>query len=105
MPSAVADQLWTEARTAEVVRLWNAGLSAPEIADRLGATRYAIESKLAKLRRAGVALDRRRRRKMIQPARAIRRCLYCANDFASEHVGNRLCPACLDDGPFTSALV
>lgn len=83
------------ARDVEIVDLWNGGLNAPEIAGRLGATRYAIESKIGKLRRAGVVLDSRQQRRP-KPATTTRRCLYCGDDFASEHVGNRLCPTCLD---------
>jgi hypothetical protein len=97
---------WTPERTAEIVRLWNAGLDAPTIAGRMGLSRLAIESRLARLRRQGAMLEpRRRRRAKPGPARAMRRCLFCAEDFASEHAGNRLCPACLVDGPYTSALV
>ena len=96
---------WSAARVDQAVRLWNQGLSAPEIARRLGVTRFGVESKLAKLRRAGVALAHRRGRQRPAPARAQRPCLHCGGRFDSEHPGNRICPTCLVDGPFTSAMV
>lgn len=96
---------WDPARVDRMVSLWNQGLTAPAIARRVGVTRLGVESKLAKLRRTGVVLARRRSRIDPAPARARRACLHCGHDFDSEHVGNRLCPTCLVDGPFTSALV
>jgi hypothetical protein len=96
---------WDAMRTRELVRLWNEGQHAPAIARRLGVTRHSIESKLAKLRRAGAPLARRRSRLEAANPRAVRRCLHCGQGFPSEHVGNRICPTCLIDGPFTSALV
>ena len=96
---------------------WNAGLTTAEIASRLGKTTRAVECKIYKLRCQGWLLPARRRAKAephgdhgiihgIRPdQRAIRRCLYCGEGFASSHKGNRLCPGCLDDGPFTSAMV
>jgi hypothetical protein len=71
----------------------------------MGLTRMAVESKLAKLRRAGKPLARRNGPRRTAPTRAMRRCLYCGHAFASEHAGNRLCPPCLVEGPFTSAMV
>jgi len=96
---------WSKERTAHLVRLWNAGVPAPEIARALGTTRHGVESKLAKLRRAGAPLARRRSAPEAASTRARRRCLHCGQGFASEHKGNRLCPTCLVEGPFTSALV
>ena len=104
-PTPLRPTIWNPARVAAVVRLWNAGLSAPAIARRIGASRLSVESKLAKLRRAGVALVRRRSRQAAATPRTTRRCLHCGAGFASEHVGNRICPTCLIDGPFTSAMV
>ncbi|MGH6720203.1 MAG: hypothetical protein ACREER_12890 [Alphaproteobacteria bacterium] len=87
------------------MRLWNDGAPAPAIARRLGLTRHSIESKLAKLRRAGAPLARRRSRLEAANPRALRRCLHCGCGFPSAHIGNRICPTCLIDGPYTSALV
>jgi hypothetical protein len=98
-------QPWPEERVARLVELWNSGLSSVEVAQRLELTRMAVESKLAKLRRAGRPLVRRHGMRRVAPARAMRNCLYCGHAFASEHVGNRLCPTCLAEGPFTSAMV
>jgi hypothetical protein len=96
---------WEAARVDQVVRLWNAGLSAPDIARRLGTSRHSVESKIAKLRRAGVSLAHRRSRAAAISPYARRRCLHCDHPFDSEHIGNRICPICLIDGPFTSAMV
>jgi hypothetical protein len=97
---------WTEERVGTLTRLWNEGRAVAEIAHRMRLSRAAVESKLAKLRRAGRAVPRRRPKPPTRPrGAAMRRCLHCGRDFASEHVGNRICPACLADGPFTSALV
>jgi hypothetical protein len=102
---ARATTRWTAQRINHLAELWNAGLPAPAIARRLGTSRVAIESKLAKLRRAGRDLVRRRCRPERRSRRASRRCLYCGSSFASEHVGNRICPTCLEEGPFTSAML
>ena len=102
---------WPTANAEMLIELWNAGRTATEIAARLGVGVRAVESKLGKLRAAGHELVRRRavsaRRaeKAGRAGRARRRCLHCGAMFASEHPGNRICPVCLDEGPFTSALV
>ena len=90
--------------TAEaLVQLWNQGLTAPEVGARIGKTARAVECKVHKLRAAGHALTPRRATD--EPARVSRRCLYCGEDVPSSHPGNRLCPGCLINGPFTSALL
>ncbi len=96
---------WPLHAVETLVRLWRAGHSTPEIATRLGMTARAIDSKLRKLRVAGIDLPRRRRVAGRRVARAQRRCLYCGRLFASSHVGNRLCPTCLEEGPFTSSVL
>ncbi len=96
---------WPPGAAETLIRLWNAGLSGPEIASRLGVTARAVESKVRKLRVAGHALVERRARAPRRAQRAARKCLYCGAMFASAHIGNRLCPTCLEEGPFTSAMV
>jgi|GEM_PF-4621407 len=96
---------WPLHAVETLVRLWRAGQSTPEIAARLGMTARAIDSKLRKLRTAGIDLPRRRKVAGHRVARAQRRCLYCGRMFASSHVGNRLCPTCLEEGPFTSSVL
>ncbi len=99
---------WPAGRAETLIELWNAGRSAAEIAARLGVGVGAVESKLHKLRIAGHHLVRRRAGpagRTRRTGRAGRRCLHCGEMFASDHPGNRLCPVCLDEGPFTSALV
>ena len=44
---------WTEARVAELAQLWKDGLSAGQIAVRLGATRNAVLGKLKRLKLLG----------------------------------------------------
>ena len=89
-----------------LVRLWDEGHTVAEVAARLGRTVRAVECKIYKLRAAGRALSGRRPTGGPRAAqRARRRCLYCDSMFPSAHPGNRLCPACLEDGPFTSAMV
>ncbi|MFP6740509.1 MAG: hypothetical protein VCD33_02615 [Alphaproteobacteria bacterium] len=83
--------------------MWNQGLTAPEVGARIGKTARAVECKVYKLRAAGHSLAPRRA--IDEPARVSRRCLYCGEDFPSSHPGNRLCPGCLVDGPFTSTLL
>ncbi len=96
---------WPAGAGETLIRLWNAGLSGPEIASRFGVTARAVESKVRKLRVAGHALAERRARAPRRAQRAVRKCLYCGAMFASAHIGNRLCPMCLEEGPFTSAMV
>lgn len=104
LPSATPG--WSAAALAALVRLWDEGLTAPEVAARLGKTTRAVECKVHKLRAAGHRLAARRRgRETGRARRARRRCLYCGGSFLSSHPGNRLCAVCLADGPFTSALV
>ncbi len=110
-PSAVAAGAigptpgWPAARVRALIRLWNAGLSAARIGDRLDTTTRAVESKVRTLRAGGHALAARRPCQARQQGRAPRRCLYCGRTFASSHAGNRLCPECLETGPFTGAMV
>ncbi|MSP81934.1 MAG: hypothetical protein EXQ94_03120 [Alphaproteobacteria bacterium] len=89
----------------QLVDLWNAGRAARVIAGLMGTSRDAVESKLAKLRRAGRPLARRRAARGTPKVETLRRCLHCNQDFASQHICNRLCPTCLEEGPFTSAMV
>ena len=99
---------WPAGAAETLIRLWNAGLSGPEIASRLGVTARAVESKVRKLRVAGHSLVERRARaarRAQRAQRATRKCLYCGAMFASAHIGNRLCPTCLEEGPFTSSMV
>ncbi len=102
-PCLSATPGWSAAALAALVRLWDEGLTAPEVAARLGKTARAVECKVHKLRAAGHRLAPRRSGR--GPCRARRRCLYCGGSFLSSHAGNRLCPVCLADGPFTSSLV
>ena len=108
---------WSSTEVETLQRHWNAGLTTTEIASRLAKTTRAVECKICKLRARGWVFPARRRgqsdrrgdhgvHRGIRPdLRAIRRCLYCGESFASSHKGNRLCPGCLEDGPFTSAMV
>ena len=118
---------WPAGAAERLIELWNGGLSAAQAAARLGTTTRAVECKVHKLRFAGFALAGRRPEGPHRsqacasaygpkpPAEspegasarrqcAKRKCLYCGETFASTHIGNRLCPACLEDGPFTSAI-
>ncbi len=121
-PAIRATPGWPAGAAERLIELWNGGLSAAEAAARLGATKRAVECKVHKLRVAGFALGGRRprgprRSQACAPACrsgtagasaclqcARRTCLYCGETFASTHLGNRICPACLEDGPFTSAI-
>ena len=100
-PAVGATPGWPAGAAEMLIELWNGGLSAAQAAKRLGTTKRAIECKVHKLRIAGFALAARRPRR---PRGAKRKCLYCGETFASSHVGNRICPVCLEDGPFTSAI-
>ena len=116
-PSTGAKSGWPASAVDSLRRYWNDGLTTAEIASRLGKTVRAVECKIYKLRARGCVLPARRRR-IAGPGddggchganrsnqRAHRRCLYCGEDFDSSHRGNRICPGCLEDGPFTSAMV
>jgi hypothetical protein len=94
---------WPPETVEALVQLWNQGLTAPEVGARIGKTARAVECKVHKLRAAGHALPPRRA--IDEPERVSRRCLYCGEDFPSSHPGNRLCPGCLADGPFTSTVL
>ena len=97
-------------------------MTTAEIASRLGKTVRAVECKIYKLRAQGCVLPARRgatsgggdasgddnggfHRRRFSNQRARRRCLSCGADFATSPPGNPICPACLEDGPFTSAMV
>ncbi len=96
---------WPAGTAETLVRLWRQGLSTPEIAARLGMTTRAIDSKVRKLRVAGIDLPRRRDERGARAAFARRRCLHCGQMFASSHIGNRICATCLEEGPFTSTIL
>ncbi len=96
---------WPAGRAEALVDLWNRGLATADLAARLGVTTRAVDSKVRKLRIAGHALAARRLRRRQRPRRARRKCLHCGRLFASAHIGNRLCPPCLEDGPFSGALL
>ncbi len=70
----------------------------------MGFSLRAVESKVRKLRAAGHYLAHRRATSGNGEAAVMRRCLHCQGKFPSQHIGNRICPACLDDGPFASGL-
>ena len=89
---------WSALEIETLQRHWKAGLTTAEIASRLGKTTRAVECKVYKLRVQGWVLPARRRG-------GTERCLFCGDNFASRHKGNRICPGCLEDGPFTSAMV
>ncbi|MFQ5985297.1 MAG: GcrA family cell cycle regulator, partial [Alphaproteobacteria bacterium] len=96
---------WPAQRVEELLKLWREGVPVKEIARRFEVTVPAVESKVVRLRSAGYRLARRRAGPPATRAQRLRRCLYCGERFMSEHIGNRLCPACLENGPFTSAMV
>ncbi len=97
---------WSAAAIESLRRHWADGLTTAEIASRLGKTARAVECKVYKLRARGCILPARRPDKAGRSdQRARRRCLYCGDDFDSSHRGNRICSGCLEDGPFTSAMV
>ncbi len=96
---------WPAGSAEDLIRLWNEGCSAAEAAARLGLSPRAVESKVRKLRVAGHHLATRRGGRPRRAQRAARRCLYCGDMFPSSHIGNRICPGCLDEGPFSGALV
>lgn len=96
---------WPAGRAEALIRLWNCGLVTAEIAARLGVTPRAVDSKVRKLRVAGYRLAARRPRCPRTIRRARRKCLHCGALFPSSHIGNRICGTCLEDGPFTGALV
>ena len=101
---------WSEQTIETLRRHWGEGLTTSEIAGRLGKTARAVECKIYKLRVQGCGLPARRKSASGHDhgqadQRARRRCLYCSESFDSSHPGNRICPGCLEDGPFTSAMV
>lgn len=106
---------WSESAVESLRQHWVDGLTTAEIAGRLGKTVRAVECKIYKLRVRGCVLPARRGAKSNHDGefpgtkqadqRARRRCLYCGESFDSSHHGNRLCPGCLEDGPFTSAMI
>ncbi len=96
---------WPAGSAEDLIRLWNEGCSAAEAAARLGLSARAVESKVRKLRVAGHHLATRRGGRPRRAQRAARRCLYCGDMFPSSHIGNRICTGCLDEGPFSGALV
>ena len=96
---------WPAGRAEALIDLWNRGLATADIAARLGVTTRAVDSKVRKLRIAGHALAARRPRRRQRPRCTRRKCLHCGRLFASAHIGNRLCPPCLEDGPFSGALL
>ena len=120
-PSGHPNPGWTPAAIDSLRKHWVAGLTTAEIASRLGKTARAVECKVYKLRSRGWDLPARRRGLSEGDGsggfnggipggnrgsqRARRRCLYCGEDFDSSHRCNRICAGCLEDGPFTSAMV
>ena len=117
-------QRWPAGTAETLMRLWNLGLGTMELARRFAVTTRAIDSKVRRLRVEGHELAARRPRHarpsdvlaapgrpgdvLAAPGRpgdhAPRCCLYCGALFASSHIGNRICPTCLDEGPFSGAI-
>ncbi len=89
---------WTPEMVADLERYWGAGMTSRAIAARLGKTTSAVNAKIRKLRLQGVDLARRDQRGLWD-------CLYCGIYFRCSHYYNRLCPRCIEVGPFTSAMV
>jgi len=86
--------------TERLIALWNGGGTAAQVAATLGKSVRAVESKVRKLRVAGHRLSGRRQAVPRITRVVTRRCLHCGHPFPSEHIGNRICRDCLDDGPF-----
>lgn len=115
LPPSSVKSGWPACQVVSLQRYWNDGLTTAEIASRLGRTVRAVECKIYKLRARGCVLPARRLERPDADGgchrggrsyqRARRRCLYCSEGFDSSHHGNRICPGCLEDGPFTSAMV
>lgn len=105
---------WPAGTAETLMRLWNQGWGTTELARRFAVTTRAIDSKVRRLRVVGHELAARRPRYarrsdvLAAPGRpgdhAPRCCLYCGALFASSHIGNRICPTCLDEGPFSGAI-
>ena len=120
-PSRDPNPGWPAAAIDALRRHWLEGLTTAEIASRLGKTARAVECKIYKLRSRGWDLPARRRKISDRAGdgggtgfahganrgsqRARRSCLYCGENFDSSHPCNRICAGCLEDGPFTSAMV
>lgn len=87
----MAGLAWTETEVSRLAELWDAGASYAAIADVLGKSASAVQSK------AGfIALPRRRWPQAQHPTARIRPCMCCGAGFHSEWFGNRLCTACKD---------
>ena len=95
---------WPAGTAETLLRLWKLDWSTMELACRFGVTTRAIDSKVRRLRVAGHELAARRPQRARRNGHAPRCCLYCGGLFASSHIGNRICPTCLDEGPFTGAI-
>ncbi len=95
---------WPKGTAENLITLWNQAHTSVKIGLRLSLPVRAVESKVRKLRAAGHVLEIRRPTKPRKLGRTTRRCLHCGRNFPSSHVDNRICEACLDDGPFSSGL-
>ena len=80
---------------ADLVRMWDAGLTQTEIGARLDASRRSTARRIAALREKGLLRDRPvYTHPRQQRVKKLRPCMCCSTPFKSEGIGNRLCVRC-----------
>jgi len=80
---------WTDGEISRLAELWDTGASYATIAETLGKTASAVQSKAAFVR-----LPRRRWPQAQHATAGFRSCMCCGDHFYSEWFGNRLCVPC-----------
>lgn len=85
----MAGYAWTDGEVSRLAELWETGATHQAIAETLGKTVGAVQSKAN-----FIALPRRRWAQAQHPTARMRACMCCGQAFRSEWFGNRLCLPC-----------
>lgn len=80
---------WTDSETPKLVELWSRGDNVEQIAEVLGKSVSAVQTKAGRM-----SLRARRWPTRQHPTARIRPCMCCGERFYSEWFGNRICSAC-----------
>ncbi len=77
--------------------LWNIQhKSSGQIGEILCKTPKAVISKIKRLRRTGVKMERQREKATLNEDEKERKCLRCRKDFLSKSRFNKICPKCTE---------
>lgn len=89
---------WTDSETAKLAELWSRGDDIEQIAEALGRSVSAVQTKAGRM-----SLPARRWPTRQHSTARIRPCMCCGNTFFSTWIGNRICEPCKESDLYRSA--